>query len=360
MSNKTVRRRPSLGGANRKRPQSESLSQAGDALKRMETVQAFIDKDQRDVMYISPSDIHKTFNARFIPCTFAEFSAVAWPNLDENLETALDAYPLLLKDLSWFEALTSKQKEAFYSFMGKVHHTAQSMVNLLQAQPITLEREHEAATEYFIVDGERRTLSCLYTKGKIPVIKAQVFNRKLSSYERAMLKDVANTGEPLTTVENILSKKAIYESMPEAAEMNLRDLGKLLRISKNQAGWFKMLVTHPKQDALLKRIDSERLGWRQIKFILDNGVNAAIPIAKSAVDQKAKKSVSHRVTNVDKTRAKASGDELRLKTLIEEKIGYPCQVHQNTNNNKISLHFEVASSEFENLLANLKPIEIDE
>lgn len=364
MVSKAGRRRPSLGGAASVRPKTESLVQASEALKRMESVQGFIDKDQRDVMYISPTDIQKTFNARFIPCSLQEFASVDWPDTSETVEVALDIYPVILSGHAWFDELTDVQKKLFYGFLGKVHHTAQSMVELLQAQPITLEREHEGEQTFYIVDGERRTLSCLYTKGKIPVIKAQVFNRRLTHYERAMLKDVANTGEPLTTFENIRSKEAIYNALAEAPEMNLRDLGRLLRISKNQAGWFKMLMTHPDQAAFYQRIESERLGWRQIKYLLDHGVKASIEVhvkhtqnTEAAKKQPAR--VSHGVTPTPPT-AEIDGDTLRLQTTISEKVGYPCEITQTTKNGKVKLAFEVKMDDFEHLLANLKPIDLSE
>ena len=369
MVNKTGRRRPSLGGVASTRPKTESLVQASEALKRMESVQGFIDKDQRDVMYISPGDIQKTFNARFIPCSLQEFTDINWPDTSETVEAAQDQYPSILSGHVWFDTLSDNQKTSFYQFLTKVHHTAQSMVELLQAQPITLERENEADQTFYIVDGERRTLSCLYTKGKIPVIKAQVFNRRLTHYERAMLKDVANTGEPLTTFENIRSKAAIYNALPEAPEMNLRDLGKLLRISKNQAGWFKMLMTHPEQADFYKRIEVEQLGWRQIKYLLDNGIKANIVTpAKTSKDAPVStpvnSSVSHGVTATSETtessKTRINSDILRLQNMISEQVGYACQIRQKDKNKKVQLSFEVSMDDFEHLLANLKPVDLNE
>ena len=60
MSDKTSRRR-SLGG-NRSNP----TLQAANASEELRNIQSFIDKDEREIVHVTPSEIKKYFNARFI------------------------------------------------------------------------------------------------------------------------------------------------------------------------------------------------------------------------------------------------------------------------------------------------------
>lgn len=355
MSDKTSRRR-SLGG-NRSNP----TLQAANASEELRNIQSFIDKDEREIVHVTPSEIKKSFNARFIPCSLEEFGRISWPELTMGVDEAREMYPELLAGLSFWENLSSSEREDFIHFLGGVHSTATSMVNELQIHPITLERNSPESSEYFIVDGERRSISSLYAQGKIPVVKAYVYNRRLEPLERALLKDSANTGVPLTPYENLLSKYEIYKVYPGAETLNVRDLGKLLGFSKNIGSILKRVFNSDDMEALFERARKEKLGWREIDFLSKNGADALLPSTEAETEtpieskESGKDTLSHGGTD-EKRR---NPDIASLEERIAEHVGFPCSIGFNESSGNVKVAFKTSLNEFENFLANLKRIDIE-
>ena len=355
MSDKASRRR-SLGGI-----RSNPTLQAANASEELRNIQGFIDKDEREIVHVTPSEIRKSFNARFIPCSLEEFGKISWPELTMSVDEARETYPELLSGLSFWEALNSSEREDFITFLSGVHSTATSMVNELQIHPITLERDSSESSEYFIVDGERRSISSLYAQGKIPVVKAYVYNRRLKPLERALLKDSANTGVPLTPYENLLSKYEIYKVYPGAETLNVRDLGKLLGFSKNIGSILKRVFNSDNMEALFERARKEKLGWREIDFLSKNGVDALLPVNEVKVEapiegnKPSKNNLSHRGTD----EKRQNSDIALLEERISEHVGFPCSIGFNENNKNVKVAFKTNLDEFENFLENLRRIDVE-
>jgi hypothetical protein len=235
------------------------------------------------------------------------------------------------------------------------------MVNELQIHPITLERESPESNEYFIVDGERRSLSALYSRGKIPVVKAYVYNRLLQPLEKALLKDSANTGVPLTPHENLVSKYEIYRAYPNAESLNVRELGKLLGFNKNIGSIMKRVFVSPEREALFERARRDKLGWREIEFLSKNGANAELPGKELELEgentEGEKPDLSHGGT---KEKSQKNPDITSLEERIAQHVGYPCAVGFNQSSGRVKITFSTTSLEdFENLLANLQRINVD-
>lgn len=343
------KRRPSLGA--RKNP----IDQVSEANSKLALVQDFIDKDERDMAYITPDSIRKSFNARFIPCSLDEFAAIEWPSLDLSVDEAKDSYPALLHDRQFFVLLSDSEKADFLEFLSEIHATAKTMVEEIQVHPITLERESAESTEYFIVDGERRTLSVLYTKGKIPVVKAFVYNRLLSDIERAKLKDIANLSKPLSTHETFLSKKAIYDAFEGAKDLGVRDLGNLLGYKKDTARIMKKVFEHPHENRLMERVKKEKLSFRKIVFLLEHGVDAEF-LDESDHKLQDRQSVSDSQTDKEKTKPNVDIEKFQEK--LSEMVGFPCVIKFNESSQNINLHFKSNLSNFEDLLENLTRLNV--
>jgi hypothetical protein len=346
-------RRRSLGGS-----RTNPTLQAASASVELRNIQTFIDKDEREIVHVTPSDIKKTFNARFIPCSLDEFGQVLWPDLELSVDEAKEEYPKLLHGFSFWSELSDSEKSDFIEFLGGVHSTANSMVRDLQIHPVTLERESPESTDYFIVDGERRSLSALYSRGRIPVVKAYVYNRLLSPVERAQLKDIANTALSLTVYETILSKFEIYKSSEGAKSLNVRDLGNLLGYKKDLAATLKKVFDHENRDALLHRVKKERLGWRDINYLLKNGIGA--PITKPGAED-INSSPNAKALSNGKTKGESlvSSDISSLEERISQFVGYPCSLNFNEGSKKVKLTFRTSLNDFESLLASLQRIDVE-
>ena len=354
MVDKSSRRR-SLGGS-----RSNPTLQAASASEELRHIQSFIDKDEREIVHVTPSEIKKSFNARFIPCPLDEFAKIEWPDLTLSVDEARELYPALLDGREFWEGLSPIEKSDFIDFLGGVHSTSSSMVNELQIHPITLERESPESSEYFIVDGERRSLSALYSRGKIPVVKAYVYNRLLQPLEKALLKDSANTGVALTPYENLVSKYEIYKVYPNAEALNVRDLGKLLGFKKSNASILKRVFNHAEREALFNRARKDKLGWREIDFLSKNGAAAELPqketspVNESQGDEK--KQLSDGRTKETKTK---SPDIASLEERLAEHVGFPCFIGFNQGSGNVKVSFKTNLNDFENLLANLKRIDVE-
>ena len=350
MLDKSNRRR-SLGG-NRSNP----TLQAANASEELRHIQSFIDKDEREIVHVTPLEIKKTFNARFIPCSLEEFGKIEWPDLSNSVDEAKEKYPTLLAGHGFWESLNDIEKEDFTSFLVGVHSTSTSMVNELQIHPITLERETPESTEYFIVDGERRSLSALYARGKIPVVKAYVYNRRLKPLERALLKDSANTGVPLTIYETLLSKYEIYVAYEGAKSLTVRDLGQLIGYKRDLASTIKRVFDSEDRDQLLERVRREKLGWREIRFLLQNGVDEALPSKEEtkSVENESQKKLSDRRTKV----TNKNPDIVSLEERIARHVGFPCSIGFNEGSGNVKVSFSTNLTDFENLLANLKRLDV--
>jgi predicted DNA-binding protein YlxM (UPF0122 family) len=347
-------KRRSLGRTNTHAP---AMELAADAIKRMEQVDNFISLDRRDIGYVSPNDIRKTFNARFIPCTLENFQSIDWPELDLDVDTAKDSYPALLSDKDWYKTLDEIQQKDFILFLEEIHTTAQSIVSIHQVQSITLEREHEDATEYFVIDGERRTLACLYSKGKIPVVKAQIYNYILSDLQRALVKDAANTDVPLKTHEKIVSKKAIYDAIENVDALSVRALGKVLGYNKDQAGTLRKVLKHEESDRFMARISKDKLSWRKINFLLDNGIDAKI-ISSTEVEKGALG--KHRNLSDSKTGNAKDQNIQSLQEGYSHQVGYPCVIKTNKGSNKVKVQFSCSLDNLDEMMTNMQRIKVPE
>lgn len=356
------KKRPSLGG-NAQR--TDVTKMAANAVNNMNQLDEFMGKDVRDMIFISAKEIKKTFNARFIPCSLEEFSEIDWPGLELSIDEARDLYPTLLSGRPFFAELSLVQQEDFFNFLMSVHATAQSILNETQVQPITLERESADSDDLYLVDGERRTLSVLYSKGKIPLIRATVFNRRLTDLERAKIKDLANWSVSLNVHETILSKLAIYSATPDANKLSIRELGKLLGYKKTQASIIKPLFDHAHRDQIIERVKLERLGWRQIKLLLDNpGVDLSLyeketPVAGPFWDETKLEEVKHEVVPEQKKTPKKVKDSnvIGLEERLSQIIGFQCKIDYSVDSRKVRLSLVSTMEQFEDMLSSLKRID---
>ena len=115
----------------------------------------------------------------------------------------------------------------------------------------------------------------------------------------------------------------------------------------------------------MQRIHEEKLGWRQIKWLLDNGAGAELP-QKTDTDTTTAVSGEPKVSHRETPKKGEGGstapqrDIERLQSLISDRIGYACKVSHNQQSRKVSLTFNVMLDDFEHLLANLKPVELND
>lgn len=363
MSNDTVstadasprrKKRPLGGGATKPSKDASSstdttqdaLSGAVRALNGLKETDAYIERNKLNTVFLKPKEIKKTFNARFVPCSLEEFASVSWPSLDYDIEAAADLYPALLDSRPWYQKLSEQQRIDFTEFLQKIHGTAQSISSGRQIHPITAEREHAAASEAFIVDGERRTLSVLYSCGVIPYVKAQIFDYILDEETRARLKDEANDVPGLRDFEVLDSKLARLDANSELLAMTLRPLGKELRLNKDRAAIVKDVAKHPQRKALFNRIQNERMTWANMRYVLDHGIDAPLPTVA--------------VFNKDKSRAIGKGIDSAdpfgesLKTIgkgVQGQLGYSCSLKYNAKKDSVKLSLDCPKEKLEELLS---------
>lgn len=340
-------RKRSLGGS-----RTNPTLQAAGATAALRRMQEFLDRDEREIVHVTPRDIRKRFNARFIPCSLEEFAIIEWPELSVSVDEAKELFPSLLSDRQFWLELNENEKEDFIEFLAGVHSTAVSMVENLQIHPVTLERESTEAQEFFIVDGERRSLSALYSRGRIPLVKAYVYNRILTPLERARLKDIANTAVPLSVYETILSKCEIYKVFEGARDLPLRELGQLLGYKKDAAALLKGVFEYPDFDDLMRRIKKERLGWRDIKQILRDGFPDGLGVAEKNSSNVAS------LSNGSTKKAGGNADVDRLAERISEFVGFPCAISHNKGNGKVKVTFRTTLDDFENLFESLHRVDV--
>ena len=363
MSNDTVskadtparkKKRPLGGGSaqpSKSAPSTEpegALSGAVRALNGLKETDAYIDRNKLNTVFLNPKEIKKTFNARFVPCSLDEFASVSWPSLDYDIEAAADLYPALLDSRPWYQKLSEQQKRDFTEFLQKIHGTAQSISSGRQIHPITAEREHGAASEAFIVDGERRTLSVLYSCGVIPYVKAQIFDYMLDEETRARLKDEANDVPGLRDFEVLDSKLARLDANNELLSMTLRPLGKELKLNKDRAAIVKDVAKHPQRKPLFDRIQNERMTWANMRHILDHGIDAPLPTVA--------------VSNRDKLKAAGKGGTKSdpfgesLKNIgkgVQGQLGYSCNLKYNAKKDSVKLSLDCPKEKLEELLSLL-------
>lgn len=335
--------RPSLGGT---KPNVDPASMTAAAIADMTKLDEFFRKDSRDNIYVSAGDIRKTFNARIIPCSLDEFAQVDWPDLAVSVDEAVEQYPAILEKFPFFTNLSENAKIAFLNLLAGVHTTAQGIIANTQIQPITLERESPDSEVFFLVDGERRTLSVLYSKGKIPKLRATVFNSLLTDLERAKIKDMANSSLPLTLAELMESKRAIYKAMPTASEMTVRDLTTVFGFSKSRCAVMKKAFDHPRYDFIVNRITNESLGWRELDTLLNNpdSTFTDAPLHQERKQLKTKKPQL------------VSGDTRRLEQVLSEQIGFPSKIKFAEKSKKVTISLSSTLDQFNDLLAAMKRV----
>ena len=327
----------------------DALSGAKKALDGLKETDAYMQRNKLATVFLKPKDIKKTFNARFIPCSLEEFASVSWPSLDYDIDAATDLYPSLLESRPWNQALSDLKKADFIVFLQKIHGTAQSISTGRQIHPITAEREHAAADEAFIVDGERRTLSVLYSRGQIPYVKAQIFDYILDDETRARLKDEANDVPDLKDFEVLDSKLARIDANKELLAMTLRPLGKELRINKDRAAIVKDVAKHPQRNVLFERFQNESMSWANMRYVLDNGIDAPLP----------KTTVSSKDSSKAGKKSPAQGGDAfseSLKTIgkgVQGQLGYTCNLKYNAKKDSVKLSLDCPKDKLEELLGVL-------
>ncbi|MAZ86061.1 MAG: hypothetical protein CL693_00235 [Cellvibrionaceae bacterium] len=324
----------------------DALSGAVRALNGLKETDAYLERNKLNTVFLNPKEIKKTFNARFVPCSLDEFASVSWPSLDYDIEAAADLYPALLDSRPWYQKLNDQQKRDFTEFLQQIHGTAQSISAGRQIHPITAEREHAAANEAFIVDGERRTLSVLYSCGAIPYVKAQIFDYMLDEETRARLKDEANDVPGLRDFEVLDSKLARLDANSELLNMTLRPLGKELKLNKDRAAIVKDVAKHPQRKPLFDRIQNERMTWANMRHVLDHGIDAPLPTLA--------------VSNKDKTKTAGKGGVKNdpfgdsLKTIgkgVQGQLGYSCNLKYNAKKDSVKLSLDCPKEKLQELLS---------
>ena len=356
MSSETVSNQDNVKpGRRKKRPlggdpqKGTALAGAANALGELKGTEEYIERNKMNIVFLRPKDIKKTFNARFIPCSLEEFASVSWPNLDYDIDAATDLYPSLLEPRSWYKALNEQQQADFIVFLQRIHSTAQSIHSSRQLHPITAEREHAASDDAYIVDGERRTLSVLYSRGKIPYVKAQIFDYMLDKEARARLKDEANDVPPLNDFEVLDSKLARLDASSDLMTMTLRPLGKELKINKERAAIVKDVAKHPQREALFDRFRNERISWANMRVVLDNGIDTRI--SKANVSSKDSKPATSKVGELVDS---AYGDSLKsIGKNVGGHLGYGCSLKYNAKKDSVKLSLDCPKEKLEELLGLL-------
>lgn len=342
-----ARTRPSLGG---KKPQVDTALMTAAAISDMNKFDDFLSRDNRDNVFVTATDIKKTFNARIIPCSLEEFAQVDWPDTADSVDEAIENYPAVLKNVPFFTRLSDTEKAAFLNLLAGVHTTAQGIIAHTQIQPITLERESPDSEVFYLVDGERRTLSVLYSKGKIPKLRATVFNSLLTDLQRAKIKDIANSSMPLTLAELMESKRAIYSALPSAFEMSSRDLTTVFGFSKSRCAVMKKAFNHPRYEFILKRITNESLGWREIDTLLSDP-DHSFSEAPSEAERK-----RGRITKP----LTVSGDTKRLEQALSEQLGFSSKIKFAEKSRKVTISLSSTLDQFNDLLAAMKRVKPEE
>lgn len=175
---------------------------------------------------IGVDTIVKLNNPRKIPCTLDEFRQVEWPDIDtefvkdelrECLISAVEIYP-------WFKALNKGEQAEAISFFEGIHALALSIYKSTQSQPVVVERESPASTVAFLVAGERRVLSCIYSRGKVKSVDAIVFNRRLSRLERAVFTHTENLKVGLSFSETLRATYDVWLALDNPVSLSLGEL----------------------------------------------------------------------------------------------------------------------------------------
>ncbi|MFA7555281.1 MAG: ParB/Srx family N-terminal domain-containing protein [Spongiibacteraceae bacterium] len=340
-----------LGGA-RQRPGEGAIQGLATAINEMANTDTFLQRNQIDVLFLKPADIKKTFNARFVPCTLDEFSSISWPSLELDADSAKALYPDLLQDSAWYTVLSSKAQAEFLEFLGDIHIKAQSILSSQQIQPITAERKDPDSKEAYIIDGERRTLSVLYSKGAIPYIKAQIFGHSLSDAERAKLKDEANLFAPLKAAELIDSKLARIIAEPRLMEMPVRSLGTELKINRNYVTVIKGIYTHHQRDKLLSRIRAESLVWDDVRYLMEHGVDAIIPRQQGVSPTATEKTAAEKIKTAPVV-SKLTEQLSSIGKRMENSLGYKCRLSHNPRKSQVKVTINCPQEQLDKLLESL-------
>jgi hypothetical protein len=336
------------------RPQSgTAIEGLGKALGEMSATDAFLEKNKTDTLFLKPSDIKKNFNARFVPCSLEEFSNIDWPDLSLSSDDASEIYPELIKDKDWFKELSSRAQLEFIDFLIQIHIKAQSIASSSQIQPITAEKLTPDDKEVFIVDGERRTLAVLYSKGKIPYVKAQIYNRPLSAADRARIKDEANLFQPLKASEVIDSKMSRLEHQSELMELPLRALGTELKVNRNYAQIIKSIFVHPERKFIMSRISNESLVWNDVKYLLEKGAKAVIPEITQSSPVVTKNKAENKSEDKGNDTSELGNQLSNYSKRIESTIGYKCKLTHNPRKDEVKLTISCPQEKLEELINTL-------
>lgn len=214
-----------------------------------------------------PADaIKKIDNPRETPCGLEEFQAVNWPSLETGLEELEQYLEDALQGHAWYEALSTVEKRDTLDFLSGIHMLACSIKDNTQLQPIILERDDPLSESAYLVSGERRTLAALYSRGAIPFLVADVYNERLPALKRAIFQDQENTQIKLKPHETLMSKRNIYKALPDATELPLSKLARVLGYATlSVPSILKRIFDHPREQDLIAVIRRDRMGWRDIE-----------------------------------------------------------------------------------------------
>lgn len=234
--------------------------------------------------------IAKLTNPRKIPCTLDDFRKVEWPDLDNEFgkDELRNALVSAVESFPWYEGLSKSEQESAITFFEGIHALALSIYKSSQSQPVILDRESPASSIAFLVAGERRVLSCIYSRGKVKTVEAVVFNRRLSKLERAVYTHTENLKVGLSFPETLRATYDVWCALDDPASMSLSELNGYWGYgSLSTPSILKRVFLRDDAEDVVSTVAKKNLSVRDIIAFLDNPAAGLAPRVDRPKDKKA-------------------------------------------------------------------------
>jgi len=188
-----------------------------------------------------------------------------------------------------------------------------------------------------------------------------VYDRVLEPLERERIKAKANLHDKYTIGEQLLQNKRIFDLLPR--RVTLEQLCVEFACEKSQASFFSRVFKHGKANEIIKRGIHEKLGVRQIEFLLkQKDITVDVPENKmlSTSGNVKKDAVKQTAEKPEKSKEEVSEERevKRLEEILSEFSGYPCSIqHGKKGFNKVT--FNLCNNDPLDLIESIKKINVE-
>lgn len=233
--------------------------------------------DEKYNARISLDSIHKLSNPRETFANLDDIRSTDWPSLDIPLEDLVGSIDAAVRNSQWSKSFSLDEMGDAIDFFCEIHELAKSLMLNRQLQPIIIERTNKDTNTGTLVAGERRTIAAIYTKGLIKELNAEIWNIALTPLQRARIKDAENNDrKALNSYELVCSKMGVYDALPGAESLEIKDLAVELGYSTlSTPSILARVFRSANREDVLERIRREKVPLRSIPKLLDGATPRA-------------------------------------------------------------------------------------